>query len=239
MEYLVGVVLGLVVGGFAALSGFDRDRAFYPTALIVIASYYALFAVMGASSLAALATEIAAGLVFLVLAVAGFRWSLWLAAAGIAGHGAFDFLVHPVIVTNPGMPPWWPGFCGTIDFVIGGWLAGRLLMGAGRERGGKPVEPSEVKRSDHALQQELAQKILAALASRPSIDEAFEIVSELENLMQRDGAMLRRDLRNVANQFWTWLVDTDIRERDPDYDEMRSAPIRKWAEENINPARRV
>ena len=49
MEYLVGVILGLVVGGFATTSGFDRDRAFYPTALIVIASYYSLFAVMGAA----------------------------------------------------------------------------------------------------------------------------------------------------------------------------------------------
>ena len=38
MEYLVGVVLGLVVGGFAAAGGFDRDRSFYPTVLIVIAS---------------------------------------------------------------------------------------------------------------------------------------------------------------------------------------------------------
>ncbi|MFN0194594.1 MAG: hypothetical protein ACKVP5_21895 [Aestuariivirga sp.] len=123
MEYLVGVILGLVVGGFAAVSDFDRDRAFYPTTLIVIASYYALFAVMGAPQYPALPIEIAAGLVFAVLAVLGFKKSLWLAAAGIAGHGFFDFFVHPSLVTNPGMPVWWPGFCGTIDFVIGGWLA--------------------------------------------------------------------------------------------------------------------
>ncbi len=130
MEYLVGVILGLAVGGFAALSGFDRDRAFYPTALIVIASYYALFAVMGAAYGATLGIEIAAGLVFTVLAVLGFKLSLWLAAAGIAGHGFFDFFVHPTLVTNPGMPVWWPGFCGTIDFVIGGWLAGQLWRAA-------------------------------------------------------------------------------------------------------------
>jgi hypothetical protein len=24
------------------------------------------------------------------------------------------------------MPVWWPGFCGTIDIVLGGWLAIRL-----------------------------------------------------------------------------------------------------------------
>ena len=36
MEYLVALILGLVVAGFATTSGFDRDRAFYPTVLIVI-----------------------------------------------------------------------------------------------------------------------------------------------------------------------------------------------------------
>ena len=122
MEYLVAVILGVVVAGFARMSGFDRDRAFYPTVLIVVASYYALFAVMGASY-PSLGVEIAVGLVFSGLALLGFKKSLWLAAAGIAGHGFFDFFVHPALVTNPGMPVWWPGFCGTIDIVLGGWLA--------------------------------------------------------------------------------------------------------------------
>ena len=83
MEYLVGVILGLVVGGFATTSGFDRDRAFYPTVLIVIASYYSLFAVMGASWYPTLAIEIAVGLVFSFFAVLGFKKSMWLAVAGI------------------------------------------------------------------------------------------------------------------------------------------------------------
>ncbi len=128
MENLVAVILGLGVAVFAAIAGFDRDRAFYPTALIVIASYYALFAVMGASRSSTLVIEIAIGLVFSALAVIGFNKSLWLAAIGIAGHGFFDFFVHHALVTNPGMPPWWPGFCGTIDIVLGGCLAIRLCM---------------------------------------------------------------------------------------------------------------
>jgi hypothetical protein len=49
MEYLIGLILALTVVGLAAVVGFDRERVFYPTLLIVIASYYALFAVMGAS----------------------------------------------------------------------------------------------------------------------------------------------------------------------------------------------
>lgn len=126
MEYAVGVILGLVVGGFATASGFDRDRSFYPTVLIVIAAYYSLFAVMGAPPYASLVVETAVGLLFAGIALLGFKQSLWLAAAGIVGHGLFDFLIHPSLVTNPGMPEWWPGFCGTIDIVIGGWLAFRL-----------------------------------------------------------------------------------------------------------------
>lgn len=126
MEYWLGALLGVVVGGFAWKIGFDRDRAFYPTVLIVIASYYSLFAIMGETRSAVLLVEITFGFWFLVLAVMGFRTSMWLIAAGIAAHGLFDFFVHPHLPTNNGMPVWWPGFCGSIDLVIGGWLAAQL-----------------------------------------------------------------------------------------------------------------
>jgi hypothetical protein len=43
MEYLIGLILPLVVAGFAIILGFDRGRSFYPTVLIVIASYYVFF----------------------------------------------------------------------------------------------------------------------------------------------------------------------------------------------------
>jgi len=137
MEYLIGAVLGVAVGVFARLSEFDRDRAFYPTAMIVIASYYSLFAVMGASPHSTLEIEIAIGLLFSVFAVLGFKKSLWLAAAAITGHGVFDFFIHNALVTNPGMPVWWPGFCGTIDIVLGAWLAIRLWKTPKLYRGGE------------------------------------------------------------------------------------------------------
>jgi hypothetical protein len=47
MEYLIGVGLALLVCAFARLVGFDRDRAFYSTMVLVVATYYILFAVMG------------------------------------------------------------------------------------------------------------------------------------------------------------------------------------------------
>jgi len=54
MSYLIGIVLALAMCFSALLIGLSKDRAFYPTMLIVIASYYVLFAVMGGSRRAVL-----------------------------------------------------------------------------------------------------------------------------------------------------------------------------------------
>ena len=90
MEYLIGAVLGVVVGVFARLSGFDRDRAFYPTAMIVIASYYSLFAVMGASRGSTLGIEIAIGLVFCSFYVLTPFAGLCLGIAGVLLSAAYS-----------------------------------------------------------------------------------------------------------------------------------------------------
>ena len=109
----------------ARLIGLDRARAFYPTVLVVVASYYALFAVMG-SSRTVLAIEIAIALGFAVLGMLGFKRNMLLVAAAIAGHGVFD-LFHHMFIHNSGMPVWWPGFCATVDILLGGWLAFSVL----------------------------------------------------------------------------------------------------------------
>ena len=129
MEYLIGIGLALAVCAFALVSGFDRDRAFYPTVAIVVATYYILFAVIGGSTSgfgSALGKETVVALAFAALAVAGFKKNLWLAAAAIAGHGLFD-AVHHLFIHNPGMPAYWPGFCMAFDIVAGGWLAVLLM----------------------------------------------------------------------------------------------------------------
>lgn len=128
MAYAVGVILGLVIGAMTRLVGMDRDRALYPVAMIVIASYYALFAVMGGST-PALVHELLAGGVFLALALVGYRSSLWLVAAALVGHGLFDFFVHGSLIDNPGMPPWWPAFCGAVDVTLGAILAWLIKSG--------------------------------------------------------------------------------------------------------------
>ena len=125
MEYLIGLILSAAVAGFAVIVGFDRERSFYATALIVIATYYVLFAVQGASARTLVIEIIAAG-VFSAFAALGFRTNLWLVAAATIGHGVFDFL-HHLFIENPGVPLWWPGFCGAFDVIFGAFLAMRLL----------------------------------------------------------------------------------------------------------------
>lgn len=128
MEYLIGLILSVAVAGFATAVGLDRERAFYPTVLIVIASYYVLFAAMGGSS-RALIVEMMVASGFLLFAVLGFKKSLWFAVAAIVGHGVFDF-AHHWFILNPGVPAWWPSFCLTFDVVLGVWLAMRLGRGS-------------------------------------------------------------------------------------------------------------
>jgi len=121
MAYVIGILLAALVAGFGRWSGFDRDRAFYATLLVVIAGYYILFAVMGGSQ-HALVAESLAMVSFAAVAVAGFRFSSWLVVAGLAVHGVFDAL-HGLVVANPGVPEWWPAFCLAFDVAAAGALA--------------------------------------------------------------------------------------------------------------------
>lgn len=124
MEYLIGLFLSLAAAGFVVVIGFDRERAFYPTVAIVIASYYVLFAAMAASG-RTLVIEITVASAFLLLATIGYKTQLWLVAIAIVGHGAFD-MVHHLLIQNPGVPQWWPGFCAVFDLILGGLLTVRL-----------------------------------------------------------------------------------------------------------------
>lgn len=127
MALLVGALLAFAVGLLASASGLDRDRAFYPIVTIVIASYYALFAVIGAST-HALVLESLVGAAFLAVAVSGFRSSLWVVVVALGAHGVFD-LVHGTVISNPGVPSWWPEFCLTYDVTAAGYMAWLLKSG--------------------------------------------------------------------------------------------------------------
>jgi hypothetical protein len=120
MAYLIGIALAVVVGLFAGALGFDKERSFYPVVLIVIAALYVLFAAI-AGSTSAMAAETLPALLFVAAAAVGFRKTLWIVVGGLAGHGVFDFFHHG-IVSNPGVPAWWPAFCLAYDVTAAACL---------------------------------------------------------------------------------------------------------------------
>lgn len=136
---VVGTSLAGFVGMFAHLIGYDRDRAFYAVVLTVVGSLYVLFAAMAGGG-QALLPEIACFTIFAALAAIGFRISLWLVVAGLALHGAFDFVRH-AFLPAPGAPQWWPAFCGSYDVIAALGLA--LLLLHERERAGHRTVPGE------------------------------------------------------------------------------------------------
>src|SRR4051812_21928611 len=127
MPYLIGIVLSLGVALFARSVGFDRDRAFYPTVLMVIASYYVLFAAMS-GSIHTVLVESVVMTVFVAAAVAGFKSSAWIVVAALAGHGVQDAF-HGHIVENSGVPAWWPAFCLAYDVGAAAGLAWLVARG--------------------------------------------------------------------------------------------------------------
>ncbi len=124
MVYMIGLTLGLGIGMLTSVVGMDRDRALYPAILIVIASYYVPFAFMGVGG--ALFSELLIAAAFLIVAIVGFRTSLWIVAIAVVGHGVQD-IFHSRFIVNPGAPTWWPMFCASIDVAMGMFLAWRLL----------------------------------------------------------------------------------------------------------------
>lgn len=129
MEYVVGATLGFAVPLFARAVGFDRDRSFYTVVLVVTASYYDLFAVMGGST-QALLSELVATAAFIILSAVGFRLNLWLVVVGLVAHGLFD-IVHGGLIEDSGVPQWWPMFCLSFDVAAAAYLAWRLVQRSG------------------------------------------------------------------------------------------------------------
>jgi hypothetical protein len=127
MPYIIGLVLSAAVAVFARVVGFDRDRAFYPTVMIVIAAYYVLFAVMS-GSVQAVVIESAVMTLFAAAAVVGFKSSAWIVVAALAGHGIFD-AVHGYVIENAGVPDWWPAWCLAYDVGAAAGLAWLLRRG--------------------------------------------------------------------------------------------------------------
>ena len=121
MPYLICLVLALSVSVIGTLVRLDL----YPTIMIVVASYYGLFAVMG-GNMHALSVELVFICAFLLASIFGFKLNIWLVVAALFTHGVFDFF-HSLLITNPVVSPWWPMFCLTYDIVAAGYLAWLLV----------------------------------------------------------------------------------------------------------------
>ena len=107
LDILWGLVIGLSGVGSAHLLGFDRDRSYYPTLMIVIASIYILFAVMAVPA-SALLPEAIAATAFIALAIAGHRWSLWLVVLALLGRlddyeTRSGYVIAPHVYWSPGL----------------------------------------------------------------------------------------------------------------------------------------
>ncbi len=140
MACLVGMLLALAVSLFARAVGLDRDRAFYPTVLVVVASCYDLFGVMG-GSMHALLAEASVTVIFLSAVVIGFKRNLWIIVAALLAHGVFDCF-HAPLIPNPGVPEWWSLFCLTYDATAAVFLAGLLWNGSG----GRPLLAADARK---------------------------------------------------------------------------------------------
>jgi hypothetical protein len=124
MAFFIGITLAVAVGVFARWFGLDRDRAFYPTVMMVIAVLYVLFATM-AGGPGVLLTEIVVSVGFIALAMLGFKKSPWFVVAALFAHGVFDCF-HAHAIPGTGAPVWWPEFCATYDITAAA-LLGFLL----------------------------------------------------------------------------------------------------------------
>ncbi|HET6599786.1 MAG TPA: hypothetical protein VFG60_07470, partial [Burkholderiaceae bacterium] len=71
MAYSIGLILALGTCALATGVGLDRDRAYYPVIMMVIASYYVLFAAMGGSTVTVIVEAVVMG-AFACVALLGF-----------------------------------------------------------------------------------------------------------------------------------------------------------------------
>ena len=117
----------------------ERTAWAYPVLLATFPVNYWVFAVH-AADFSALRGEVLMGLTFLVVAFIAFRFrsliALLVLAAGYVLHAAYDFY-HDVFFVNPGAPVWWPEFCGSVDVLLGAyiaWLAFSIPGNAGASR---------------------------------------------------------------------------------------------------------
>lgn len=122
IEALIGAAFGVfTIIGARLIRG---ERWLYSLGLLALPSLYALFALsVGEQSVSA--REMMYGIPFLVagllFALVSIRQSASIVGALWVLHGVYD-LAHGRLITNPGVPDWYPVWCFSVDVVVGGYL---------------------------------------------------------------------------------------------------------------------
>ena len=130
IEALAGAAAGVLIIFVARM--IRGQRWLYSIGLLVLPGLYALFALQ-AGERAVSVKEMLYGIPFLVaglvFAFVSVRHSAVVVGAFWILHGLYD-LMHSRLLTNPGVPGWYPVWCCSVDVVIGAyllWLARRVL----------------------------------------------------------------------------------------------------------------
>ena len=129
IEALIGVAVGVLT--IVLARSIRGQHWVYSIGLLTLPSLYAFFALrIGAPAVAV--NEMIYGIPFLVgglfFAMVSVRHSAIVVGALWILHGLYD-LIHSRLITNAGVPDWYPVWCFSVDVVIGAyllWLSRRL-----------------------------------------------------------------------------------------------------------------
>jgi hypothetical protein len=129
-EAFIGAAVGVLTIVLARV--IRGQHWLYSLGLLTLPSLYAFFALRAGEPAVAVKEMIygipfvAVGLVFAVMSV---RQSAVVVGAFWILHGLYD-LMHSRLITNAGVPGWYPVWCCSVDVVIGAyllWLSRRVL----------------------------------------------------------------------------------------------------------------
>lgn len=121
----IGIFIAVIVVLRFRVKKLEKTKWAYPMLLATFPIYYWLFALY-ASDYIALLYELMTSLAFFVIAYVAYKFrsfaTLLLLGIGYIAHAAYDFY-HDALFVNSGVPTWWPEFCGSVDVLIGGYIA--------------------------------------------------------------------------------------------------------------------
>ncbi len=123
--FIIGIFISIAVIVYFKKARLENSKFAYSILLFTFPLYYFVFAIYG-NDYAALPFEFIGGLLFFIIAISALKlnysYKLFLLAIGYILHAVYD-VIHNLFFVNLGTPIWWPEFCGTIDIILGLYLA--------------------------------------------------------------------------------------------------------------------